>query len=137
MAIPTDELSLLIRDWYYAASEGQVEKFLSYFLQDESTTYFGTDPEEHWYGYNQIRMNMEENFKTYGKWSIMSTNLKIRQSGDCAFFSDEVELAARYKDSAIAEMARMTGTLVNHGGQWKIAQAHFSMGVPNRELLPG
>ena len=34
MAIPTDELSILIRDWYYAASEGQAETFIGFFLQD-------------------------------------------------------------------------------------------------------
>lgn len=137
MAIPTDELSLLIRDWYYAASEGQGERFIGFFLQDPSATYFGTDPEEQWYGYDQIRQNFEENFRTYGKWTIMSTNLQVHQSGDVAYFSDEVELAARYKDSSIAEMGRMTGTLVRHSGSWKIVQAHFSLGIPNRQLLPG
>lgn len=137
MAIPTDELSLFIRDWYYAASEGQVDRFLEFFYHDESTTYFGTDPDEQWYGYEEIRENIVENFRTYGKWSIMSTNLKVHESGDCAFFSDEVELAARYKDSAIAEMARMTGALRRYNGVWKITQAHFSMGLPNRQLLPG
>jgi ketosteroid isomerase-like protein len=101
------------------------------------TIYFGTDPEEQWYGFEQVRENFQENFQTYGKWTIMSTNLRIHQSGDVAFFSDEVELSARYKDSSIAEPGRMTGTLLRRNGQWKIAQAHFSFGVSNRELLPG
>lgn len=137
MAIPKDELSLLIRDWYYAASEGQAENFIGVFLQDPATTYFGTDPDEQWYGYDQIRGHFEENFRTYGKWSIMSTNLQVHESGDFAYFSDEVELAARYKDSSFAELGRMTGTLLRRNGTWKIVQAHFSLGTPNRELLPG
>lgn len=137
MAIPKDELSLLIRDWYYAASEGQGENFIGVFLQDPATTYFGTDPDEQWYGYDQIREHFEENFRTYGKWNIMSTNLQVHESGDFAYFSDEVELAARYKDSSFAELGRMTGTLLRRNGAWKLVQAHFSLGTPNRELLPG
>ena len=137
MVVPKDELSLVIREWYYAASEGKVEAFLNYFLRDESTTYFGTDPSELWYGFNQIKENIEENFRTYGKWTVMSKNLQVHRAGDAAVFTDEVELAARYGGSSIAEDARMSGVLVLKDGQWKIAQVHFSLGIPNQELLPG
>jgi ketosteroid isomerase-like protein len=137
MAVPKDELSLLIRDWYYAASEGQVEAFLNCFLKDETTTYFGTDPHEVWYGYDQIKENVEENFRTYGKWSVMSKNLQVHQVGDAAYFTDEVELSARFGSSSIAEDGRMSGILVLKNGQWKIAQVHFSFGISNQELLPG
>jgi len=137
MVVPKDELSILIRDWYYAASEGQLEKFLSFFLADERTTYFGTDPSELWYGFKQIRSNFEDNFKQFGKWTIMSKNLVVHQIGDTALFTDDVELSAHYGSTGIAEEARMTGALVKHNGQWKIVQAHFSLGIPNSELLPG
>jgi len=137
MAIPTDELSVVIRDWYYAASEGQVEQFLAFFLQDAQATYIGTDPTEIWYGYDQIRQNIEENFRTYGKWTVMSKNLVVRRVDDVAFFTDEVELSARFGGSSIAEDARMSGVLVKRGDSWKIIQAHFSMGVSNTDLLPG
>ena len=137
MAIPTDELSVLIRDWYYAASEGRVEQFLGFFLQDAQTTYIGTDPTEIWYGYDQIRDNIEENFRTYGKWTVMSKNLVVHQVGDVASFTDEVELSARFGGSSMAEDARMSGVLVKRSDGWKIMQAHFSVGVPNTDLLPG
>jgi ketosteroid isomerase-like protein len=137
MVVPKDELSLFIRDWYYTASEGQVEAFLDCFLKDETTTYFGTDPHELWYGFDQIRQNMEENFRTYGKWTIMSKNLRVKRTGDAAIFTDEVELSARYGGSSIAEDGRMSGVLVLQNGKWKIAQVHFSLGIPNQELLPG
>jgi len=137
MSLPTDELSLLIRDWYYAASEGRVDQFVSFFLQDRETIYYGTDPTEIWYGYDQIKSNFEENFRIYGKWTIMSKNLKIQQFEEVAIFSDEVELSARYEGSSIAEDARMTGTLIRRNNSWKIVQAHFSFGIPNKELLPG
>jgi ketosteroid isomerase-like protein len=137
MVVPKDELSLFIRDWYYAASEGQVDVFLSRFLQDDSTTYFGTDPHELWYGYEQIKENIQENFRTYGKWTVMSKNLQVHRVGDAALFTDEVELAARFGGSSIAEDARMSGVLVKKEGEWKIAQVHFSLGIPNRDLLPG
>ena len=137
MAVPKDELSLLIRDWYYSASEGQVDQFLSYFLKDDETTYFGTDPHELWHGYDQVKENIQENFRTYGKWTIMSKNLQVHQLQDVAIFTDEVELSARYQESSIAEDARMSGILVQKDGAWKIVQVHFSLGIPNAELLPG
>lgn len=137
MVVPKDELAILVREWYYAASEGQVEQFLNFFLKDERTCYFGTDPGELWYGYDQIRANMEENFKQYKKWTIMSKNLVVHQFGEVAVFTDEVELSAHYGDTGIAEESRMTGVLIRHQGEWKILQAHFSLGVTNAELLPG
>jgi ketosteroid isomerase-like protein len=137
MVVPKDELSLVVREWYYAASEGQVEQFLSFFLQDASATYFGTDPHELWYGFDQIKENIEENFRMYGKWTVMSKNLQVHRIGDSAVFTDEVELSARYGGSSIAEDARMSGVLVLKEGKWKIAQVHFSLGIPNRDLLPG
>ncbi len=135
--IPKDELSTLIRDWYYSASEGQAEKFLAYFVQDSRTVYFGTDPDEQWYGYDQIGSFFEDLFRTYGKWSIMSKKLVIHQVGDVALFSDEVELCATYGASSIAQDGRMTGALLRQNGQWRIVQAHFSFGTPSSELLPG
>jgi ketosteroid isomerase-like protein len=137
MVVPKDELSLIIREWYYAASEGQVEAFLKFFLQDPNTTYFGTDPHEIWYGFDQIKENIEDNFRTYGKWTVMSKNLQVHRNGECAIFTDEVELSARYGGSSIAEDARMSGVLMLKDGQWKIAQVHFSIGIPNQDLLPG
>ena len=135
--IPKDELSTLIRDWYYAASEGRMDQFLSFLAQDSRAVYFGTDPDEQCYGNDQIRSFFEDLFRTYGKWTIMSKKLVVHQIGDVALFSDEVELSARFGGSSIAQDARMTGALTRIGGQWKIIQAHFSFGVSNSELLPG
>ena len=137
MVVPKDELALLIREWYYAASEGNVESFLNYFLNSEDTSYFGTDPHEVWYGFDQIKENVEENFRMYGKWTIMSKNLQVHKVGDSAVFTDEVELSARYGGSSIAEDARMSGILTLQSGTWKILHVHFSFGIPNQELLPG
>ncbi len=137
MVVPKDELSLLIRDWYYAASEAQQEAFLDFFLDSEETVYLGSDPHELWYGISEIKAHFLENFKTYGKWTIMSKNMIVRQEGDVAFFTDEVEFSARLGGSSIAEDARMSGVLVKKDSKWKIAQAHLSFGTPNRQLLPG
>jgi ketosteroid isomerase-like protein len=137
MAVPTDELSLFIRDWYYAASEAQSEAFLGFFLDSPETVYLGSDPQESWYGIDEIRANFLENFKTYGKWTVMSKDLRVYQAGEVAYFTDEVEFSARLGGSSIAEDARMSGVLIKKDGKWKIAQAHFSFGVPNQQLLPG
>jgi ketosteroid isomerase-like protein len=135
--IPKDELSTMIRDWYYSASEGRMDQFLSFISQDARAVYFGTDPDEQWYGYEQIRSFFEDLFRTYGKWTIMSKKFVVQQFGEVALFSDEVELSARYGGSSIAQDARMTGALIHQNGTWKIIQAHFSFGVSNSELLPG
>jgi ketosteroid isomerase-like protein len=137
MVVPTDELSLFIRDWYYAASEGHADLFLDFFLADERTVYLGSDPQESWYGIDEIRSNFLKNFKTYGKWTIMSKNMVVHEQGEIAFFTDEVEFSARLGGSSLAEDARMSGVLLKKDGKWKVAQAHFSFGIPNRQLLPG
>lgn len=136
MVVPRDELSLRIRDWYYAASEGQAEAFLNFFLKDDRTVYFGTDPGELWYGFDEIEANILNNFRKYGKWTIMSKNLVIQQYGDVATFTDDVELSVRHRENSIAEEARVSGALVRSDGEWKIVQAHLSLGIPNKKLLP-
>lgn len=137
MPIPVDELSLLIREWYYAASEGKVQEFFDFFVKDDRAVYIGTDPHEVWYGFEQIKINLEENFKTYGRWTIMSKNLIVQEFGNVAGFTDEVELAARLQSSSIAEDARMSGVLIRENQKWKILQIHFSFGISNTDLLPG
>jgi ketosteroid isomerase-like protein len=137
MVVPKDELSLTIRDWYYAASEAQSDAFLDFFLDSEDTVYIGSDPQEQWHGINEIKTNFQDNFKKYGKWTIMSKNLVVHQSGDMAYFTDDVEFSARYGSSSLAEDGRMSGVLLLQNGKWKIAQAHFSFGVSNDQLLPG
>lgn len=137
MVVPKDELSLIIRDWYYSASEAQAEAFLEFFLDSDNTVYIGSDPQEQWYGISEIKANFQDNFKKYGKWTIMSKNLVVHQVGDAAYFTDEVEFSARYGGSSLAEDGRMSGVLVKKDGKWKIALAHFSFGIPNDQLLPG
>lgn len=136
MVVPRDELSLRIRDWYYAASEGQAEAFLNFFLKDDKTVYFGTDPGELWYGYYEIETNILDNFRKYGTWTIMSKNLVIEQYGDVAIFTDDVELSVRHHENSIAEEARVSGALIRSDGEWKIVQVHLSFGIPNKKLLP-
>jgi hypothetical protein len=53
MPVPTDELSLFIRDWYYAAS-GAIGS-ISRFSDSPETVYLGSDPQESWYGIGEIR----------------------------------------------------------------------------------
>lgn len=137
MVVPTDELAVLIRDWYYAASEGQTKEFFDYFLQDERTVYFGSDPGEIWYGYEAVRAGLMQNFGIYGKWTIMSKNLVVRQLDDSAFFTDDVELSVRQGGNSFAEDARISGVLIRTAGGWKIIQVHMSFGVPNTKLLSG
>jgi hypothetical protein len=136
MVVPRDELSLKIRDWYYAGSEGQVDAFLNFFLKDSKTTYFGTDPGELWYGFEEIETNLRENFRIYGKWTIMSKNLLVQELGEIAIFSDDVELSVRHGENSIAEEARVTGVLVRKDTDWKLLQVHLSFGIPNQKLLP-
>lgn len=137
MVVPTDELAVLIRDWYYAASEGQTKEFLDYFVHDDRTVYFGSDPAEIWYGYEAVRQGLTENFGTYGKWTMMSKNLVLQQLGDSAFFTDDVELSVRHGGNSFAEDARVSGVLVRQDIGWKIIQVHVSFGVSNSKLLSG
>ena len=125
--IPKDEMSTVIREWYYSASEGQAEKFLSYFAQDPASVYFGTDPEEQWYGYDQIKSFFTDLFSTYGKWSIMSKNLNVHQFGEIVLFNDEVEISATHGASSIAQDARMTGALENKMANGRLFRLIFHL----------
>jgi hypothetical protein len=99
MPVPTDELSLFIRDWYYAASEAQSEAFLSFFLDSPETVYLGSDPQ----GPPGIASANFWHFKTYGKWTIMSKNGWFIKH-EMQHFSRIVEFSARLGGSAQQKM---------------------------------
>ncbi|MCA9790352.1 MAG: nuclear transport factor 2 family protein [Candidatus Eremiobacteraeota bacterium] len=126
LADPRQEVARVLDDFHRAASEADGERYFGHFSKD--AIFLGTDLSERW--------NLEQ-FKAYampifarGKgWTYRPTFRKIylAPDGQTAWF-DEVLENDNYGQT------RGSGVLVKDGSDWKVAQYHLTVPIPN-ELL--
>ena len=118
-----DAVAAVLDDFHDAASKADAERYFNHFTAD--AIFLGTDITERW---------TVDEFKAYalpafnqGKgWTYVAQSRYIYLSPDhtTAWF-DEILLNDKFGET------RGTGVFVNEGGQWKLAQYHLTLPVPN------
>ena len=119
-------VNAVLDDFHQAASVADGPRYFGHFAPNG--IFLGTDLKERW--------NVEE-FKAYAQphfskgkgWTYtpVSRHVYISDDGQTAWF-DEVLRNKHYG------LTRGSGVLVNEGGEWKVAQYHLTLPVPN-ELI--
>ena len=117
------DVATLLDNFHQAASQADGERYFGYFAPNG--VFLGTDINERW--------NVEQ-FKAYampyfskGKgWTYrpVSRKIYISEDGNTAWF-DEI------LDNDNFGKTRGSGVLVKAGEQWKVAQYHLTLPVPN------
>jgi len=92
----------------------------------------GTDPGE-WWNKQQLLASINEAMSLDGSQIRAEHDAhQVHVAGDLAW----TEGTGRFVSEKGGERAmRMTGVFVREGGQWKVAQLHASIGVPNDEIF--
>lgn len=116
-------INAMLDDWHKAASEAKEARYFGHIAEDG--VFFGTDMKERW---------SKEEFRTFAKqffdkgkgWTFkaMRRNVMLAKDGKTAWF-DEV------LDTKNLGPARGTGVAVLEGEEWKIAQYHLCVPIPN------
>lgn len=107
----------------------RAEESVYFGLFDASAVFIGTDAGERW-PVGEFRVYAHGRFAQGQGWTYTPTSrhVDIAADGETAWFDEML-------DSAKYGVCRGTGVLIRRGGQWKIAQYHLTVPVPN-DLLP-
>ena len=126
-----DEIRKVLDEMLEALNTGDAGRLRTVLSERPNAVHIGTDAEEWWtskllldaaavdvHGENDVR--------------AVADDLDIHVHGDIAW----IEGRGRFTRADGAERpVRMTGVLVREDGQWKVAQSHASIGVPNADIF--
>jgi hypothetical protein len=106
-----------------AAAQAQFEPYFSLFVPDG--VFIGTDAGERW-TVPQFKAYAKPHFDRGTGWTYVATtrNITVSPDGRHAFFDELL-------DHASYGRCRGTGVLWRVGAEWKIAQYHLTIPVPN------
>ena len=95
----------------------------------------GSDEKEWTSGYEKVLTGLRklaEGFRENGA-KVVQTEPKVLVDGKIAWFNDQLTVEV---NNAQVRM-RSTGVIAKEGENWKIAQMHFSIGIPNKDTAFG
>lgn len=123
LASDKEDVGVVLDAFHKAAAEADATTYFDSFTPDG--VFIGTDAKEVW-TVAEFRAYAEPYFSKGRGWTYVSRNRHIyfSQSGNTAWF-DELLDNASYGET------RGTGVLEKMDGQWKIAQYHLTIPVPN------
>ena len=118
-----EAISVVLDDVHDAADAADYERYFSHYA--ENSVFFGTDINERW-PLDVFKKYTKARFDKGNGWTYKATSRNIFLSNDeqTAWF-DEILHNEKYGYS------RATGVLVLEDGQWKLAQYHLTIPIPN------
>ena len=128
-ATATDsEIRMALEQAFDAINAGDRDRLRSFLAPD--AIHIGTDPDE-W-------MTSEEMVATLGGVETLSVKAvldDVTAHGETSDVAWAVGHAHFESGSRRSRPVRMTAVLVRDGNRWRVAHSHYSIGVPNAELL--
>ena len=125
------EIETVIQKIYSAFEALDATKLDENFSHSETLTAFGTDEDENFYGWEKYKSVHEVQFKAVKSFQFKSTDRRVFEHNDTAWFSDRVHWKIDTKTGETVDTkVRITGVLVKENGNWRIVQWHVSQGVP-------
>ncbi len=125
-----DEIVEAVKNIYQAFELLDAKKLDENFSKTDKLTAFGTDADEFFYGWQKYKSVHEIQFRAVRHFTFTSTDLRVFENGDTAWFSDrphwQIETTAGEK---VDTKVRITGVLVRESGKWHIVQWHVSQGL--------
>jgi hypothetical protein len=116
-----------VRDYYEALRRG--EPLFPYFLERADVVKVGVG--ERLVGYDAAAEGLREQSRTTESWTVDSRDLRVRESGSVAWFTDRVALGwhDRTRGADLAFETRWSGTLERVDDEWLFAGMHVSTPV--------
>ncbi|GAB1692827.1 nuclear transport factor 2 family protein [Krasilnikovia sp. M28-CT-15] len=128
----SSELSDLMHRYWQAFSTGDVEFVEAHLSTTEAIFGFGTDPDEAYEGSQVHRVFREQLAAAGGSVTIVPGEVRAYVEGSVGWVSDNPTF---HLPDGVRIPARFTAVAHREDGDWKLVQAHTSVGVPNEQLL--
>lgn len=129
---PSAELEALYRQCCDAMSNGDGAFFEHTFSQEEGVVAIGTDPEEWWRGYATISRVFRSQLQQMEGIRIVADTPLAYSDGPVGWVAGRPLL--KLPDGTETQV-RLTAIFQKEQDGWRIVQWHFSMGVPNEEVI--
>ena len=127
----SDELVGLMQGLYEAMRSGDVSGFESAAVDD--VLVIGTDPQEWWRGRETVLAAFRAQTEAMGGgFPVQAGDVVAYSHNDVGWIADRPTMSGPDGSSM---PFRLTVVALRDGGDWKVAQMHFSMGVPNEEAF--
>jgi len=125
------EIEAVVKAIYSAFEVLDAQKLDENFSHNDSLTAYGTDEDEYFYGWEKYKSVHEVQFRAVKNFRFTSTDMRLFEQGDTAWFSDRVHWQIETKTGEkVDTKVRITGVLVKEQGKWRIVQWHVSQGLP-------
>ncbi len=120
---PEADVGKVLDDFHKAASQADGPRYFGHFAKEG--IFLGTDITERW-TVAQFKAYAEPHFSRGKGWTYVpvSRHTYLAPDGTTAWF-DEILKNEKYG------MTRGSGVLVQQDGEWKVAQYHLTLPVPN------
>jgi ketosteroid isomerase-like protein len=113
-----------INGYYDALRAGR--PLFPFFHPEDTLMKFGIS--ESLAGYPEVKDGLQRQTATTTDWGVTSHDLRVTETPNCAWFSDQVTMTWRntQTDNAYAYETRWTGTLRSVEDEWKFVVLHVS-----------
>ncbi|GAC1461731.1 MAG: hypothetical protein PVSMB4_20290 [Ktedonobacterales bacterium] len=130
---PSPELLDLTKSLYQAMTTGDAS-FVSMFSRQPGVLCIGTDPAEWWSDYPTMVRVMTAQLQEMGASGvrIVANSPQAHQEGSVGWAADQPTI---HLPDGTKMPARITLVAHREDGEWKIIQAHISVGARNQEVL--
>jgi SnoaL-like domain len=126
----SQELVELMHGLYEGMRNGDVSGFESATVDE--ILVIGSDPQEWWQGRDTVlRAFRGQTEAMGGGFPVQAGNPVAYSQGEVGWIADQGTMGG--PDGSMD--FRLTVVVVRVGGEWKVAQMHFSLGVPNEEAF--
>jgi hypothetical protein len=122
------ELVALLQRYYAASAQGDTTLLDLLIARHPGALVVGTDPDEWWRGGDQIVETWTAAWQERGGLPVEGSQPEAFRAGQVGWVADRA--LWRLPDRRTIPF-RLTAVFYRDGGEWRMVQAHFSLGVPN------
>jgi hypothetical protein len=128
-----NEITRLLDEYYLSYRRLDFKAMKELMLTDETLIGIGTDMEEFWLGWDEIKDYLESQLKSILEidFKVNTRRIKLANSKDVAWFGETLTGTFSLPGEIIELPIRMSGVVQKIGDKWKIV--HFHRSVPIKE----
>jgi SnoaL-like domain len=128
---PAPELVALLQRYYAASAQGDTTFLEMLIARRPGALVIGTDPAEWWRGGDEIVQTWTSAWQQRGGLPVEDSQPEAFRVGDVGWVADRARW--RLPDRRLVPF-RLTAVFQHDGQEWRMVQAHFSLGVPNETI---
>jgi hypothetical protein len=128
---PSAELRDFMVRYWEAFSTADISLLEAHISAEIGVLGIGTDPSE-WYEDADVRRVVKEQLQAAGAVSVRSGEVRAFEEGSVGWLADRPTFTV---PGGASFTVRFTAVAHREDGEWKLVQAHTSVGVPNEQLI--